>query len=55
MIRGLEVENIGYETLNCISNNTRKLLDLSKAKTVLDYQPQDNAEALIKKFGLDEQ
>jgi nucleoside-diphosphate-sugar epimerase len=55
MTRCLEVENIGYETLNCISDNSRKLLDLSRASAILDYQPQDNSETLIQKFGLDKQ
>jgi nucleoside-diphosphate-sugar epimerase len=54
MTRCLEAKNIGYETLNCISHNTRKLLDLTRAKTVLGYVPQDNAETLIEKFGLDQ-
>jgi nucleoside-diphosphate-sugar epimerase len=55
MTRCLQVENIAYETLNCTSDNTRNLLDLSKAKTVLGYQPQDNSETLIQQYGLDEQ
>jgi nucleoside-diphosphate-sugar epimerase len=53
MTRCLEAENISYETLNCISDNSRKLLDLTRAKAVLGYTPQDNAEMLIKKFELE--
>ena len=51
----LTVEGITYEALNCISDNTRQLTDVSKAKEVLGYRPQDNSETFIQKFGLDKE
>ena len=51
----LKVEGITYEVLNCISDNTRQLTDVSRAKEVLGYRPQDNSETFIQKFGLDKE
>ena len=53
MTRCLEVDNITYETQNSISNNTRILLELSRAKQVLGYQHQDDSKTIIQRFGLD--
>lgn len=53
MTRCLEVENVAYEVLHCISDNTRKLMDLSRARKILGYQPQDNSETIIRQLGWD--
>jgi uronate dehydrogenase len=40
----IEAPDIHYEVVYGISNNTRRWWDLSRARTVLGYAPQDNAE-----------
>jgi uronate dehydrogenase len=52
MTRCLTVEGITYEVLNCTSRNTRELMDLSRAREVLGYAPEDDAEVLLRAGGL---
>jgi len=40
----IEAPDIRYEIVYGISNNTRRWWDLSRAHTVLGYEPQDDAE-----------
>ena len=49
--RCLTVEDIAYEVLNCTSGNAVSMLDLSRAREVLGYAPQDDAERLIQAAG----
>ncbi|UOB17748.1 NAD-dependent epimerase/dehydratase family protein [Abyssalbus ytuae] len=44
----IETENIQYEILNAISNNTYKRLDISQSKEKVGYQPKANAFELFK-------
>lgn len=41
----IEAPDIHYEVVYGISNNTRRWWDLSRARQVLGYDPQDDAEA----------
>jgi uronate dehydrogenase len=41
----IEAPDIHYEIVYGISNNTRRWWDLDRARDVLGYDPQDNAEA----------
>jgi uronate dehydrogenase len=41
----IEAPNIRYEIVYGISNNTRRFWDLTRAREVLGYEPQDDAEA----------
>lgn len=41
----IEATDIDYEVVYGISNNTRRWWDLSRARKVLGYDPQDDAEA----------
>ena len=41
----IEAPNIRYEVVYGVSNNTRRFWDLTRAREVLGYEPQDNAEA----------
>jgi nucleoside-diphosphate-sugar epimerase len=47
MERCLRAEGITYEVLNCASDNGRGLLDVSRAKKVIGYRPQDDFERLL--------
>jgi len=42
----LDVDKIDFEILNCISANTNALMDLTKAREVIGYAPQDDIERL---------
>jgi len=41
----IEAPNIRYEVVYGVSNNTRRFWDLTRAREVLGYEPQDDAEA----------
>ena len=41
----IEAPNIRYEIVYGISSNTRRFWDLTRAREVLGYEPQDDAEA----------
>ncbi len=41
----IEAPDIRFEIVYGVSNNTRRWWDLSRARAVLGYQPQDDAEA----------
>lgn len=44
----IESENIKFEIVNAISNNTYKRLDIQKAKVLMGYEPQYNSFDLFK-------
>lgn len=46
----LEAKDIKFEILNAISDNTRQILDVTKAKELLGYAPQDNAETIYEQL-----
>ena len=41
----IEAENIGFDIFYGASNNTWKIYDTPRAWQVLNFHPQDNAEA----------
>ena len=46
----LEAEDIKFEIIHGISDNTCQLLDLAKAKKLLGYAPMDNAEEFYERL-----
>jgi len=47
MTRCLEVEDIVYEAIHCTSGNSYALMDLSKARRVLGYEPEDDSARIV--------
>ena len=51
MVRlAIDHENLGFQIFNAISNNTRRYWDLERAKQVLGYAPEDDAERFAEYF-----
>jgi uronate dehydrogenase len=47
----LRAQNVHYEILNCASDNACGLQDISRAKKLIGYTPQDSVEALLREAG----
>ena len=45
--RSLERDNLGFQIFYAVSGNTRCFWDISNARSILEYEPQDNAEAFL--------
>ncbi len=58
MERCVDVENVKFAVLHALSENTFKRLDISDARELVGYAPEDNfsdSNPLLKELGLDEQ
>lgn len=46
----IDSDLLGYQCFNAISDNTRALMPIDRAKRLLRYRPMDNAERLVPEF-----
>jgi uronate dehydrogenase len=44
----LDTDNLGFQIFYGVSNNTRRLWDISNAEQLIGYKPQDDAERFLK-------
>lgn len=45
--RSLEEENLGFQIFYAVSNNTTRIHDISNAREVLKYEPQDDSQNFL--------